>query len=118
MDSRAGRWTQTDPVRQPAQPRDGSAYIYAQNDPISLSDPSGAISVCGSCILWGVYDQASRRVVRLSKPFVRVVKTSADVICAGYGARAALSLAFKFIPGVGQASVGFCGGWGVARLFW
>ena len=41
FDPDRGRWTQVDPVRQVAEPREGTPYGYAGSDPVNFTDPSG-----------------------------------------------------------------------------
>ncbi|MGW6707308.1 DUF6531 domain-containing protein [Streptomyces sp. NPDC054956] len=45
-DPTQGRFTSTDPVPAPIGSPNSSAYNYANNDPLNLSDPSGACPMC------------------------------------------------------------------------
>jgi RHS repeat-associated protein len=40
-DTRTARWTQPDPINQPADLREANRYIYAGGDPVNAADPSG-----------------------------------------------------------------------------
>lgn len=40
-DPKLGRWTQQDPLHQPIDPRNANAYMYAGQDPVNLTDPTG-----------------------------------------------------------------------------
>ena len=42
-DPSIGRWTQTDPIDQPADLRQANRYLFAGDDPVNLSDPSGTL---------------------------------------------------------------------------
>lgn len=45
-DPAIGRWTQRDPIDDPARPCGASAYSYADDDPIDATDPSGLQPSC------------------------------------------------------------------------
>jgi RHS repeat-associated protein len=38
-----GRWTQRDPLNQAFSPREANRYLYAGQDPVNLTDPTGMI---------------------------------------------------------------------------
>ncbi len=40
-DPNLGRWTQRDPLNQPADLRQANRYMYAGGDPINITDPTG-----------------------------------------------------------------------------
>jgi RHS repeat-associated protein len=40
-DPKSGRFTQQDPLNQPFDPKQANRYLYAGQDPVNLSDPTG-----------------------------------------------------------------------------
>jgi RHS repeat-associated protein len=46
-DPTTGRWTQRDALDRLASPTQGDRFLFASEDPINLSDPTGRLSACG-----------------------------------------------------------------------
>jgi hypothetical protein len=51
-DPRTGRWTQTDPVDQSTDLRQGNKYMYAAADPVNVADPPGCSGSATSRTRW------------------------------------------------------------------
>jgi len=45
-----GRWTQADPIDQPADLRNGNRYVYAADDPSNIVDPLGTFPSVGEIV--------------------------------------------------------------------
>jgi RHS repeat-associated protein len=69
-----GRWTQQDPIDQPADLRQSNPYLFAGGDPVNLVDPTGealpgiaAIAAAG-VIRWGITRAAGSAAKRVPVP--------------------------------------------------
>lgn len=58
-----GRWTQQDPLIALTDPRNWNRYVYAGNDPINHTDPTGLFS-------WSQAGCAASHLLRAAVPFV------------------------------------------------
>ncbi len=119
-DPRLGRWTQADPIHQPADPRNVNAYLYAGQDPVNLADPSGEIPfvagvLAAGAIRWGitrfVASEARRRVsttvMRRFGPTLQRVSTWGIDQVMRQASRAPLDYLIRHAPGAVQR----VGGW-------
>lgn len=120
-DPKIGRWTQTDPLDQTGDLREGNRYTYVAGNPINSTDPTGlflddigdAISDANEWV-----DQAGKDIQKAAKDVVKFARSGSGRCVVG-GIIGAAAGGY-FTGGVG-ASVGFRAGaalLGAARVAW
>ncbi|GAA5187113.1 RHS repeat-associated core domain-containing protein [Rugosimonospora acidiphila] len=106
-DPSLGRFTSVDPILVPSEPADFDPYVYSQDNPATMSDPSGQLPGMSGCISNGNGDCVPEKDLppQLTHPKPPAKPTGGSGSSGGYG-----NLICSILPKYCGYSTDRCGG--------